>query len=78
MTIKNIYGDRFITTIKNDTYGGIDITVNMNPKYGDLLDWISKFKAEREMEIQLRTTNPVVAAAWEQYQVAVNLTRDAQ
>jgi hypothetical protein len=76
MTVKNLFGDEFIYATKTDSYGGVDINIRINDPAAANLRWLHQFRQEYEREKQLRTTNPTVAAAWEQYQVAVNLCKD--
>jgi hypothetical protein len=59
-----------------DTHGGVNLYTSMYPHHRENLDWLTIFRSEYDKEKLLRTTNPTVAAAWEQYQVAVNLCRD--
>ena len=67
--IKNVHGDHIIQVYKEDTYGGVDISVSMTPSQSELLSWLSKFKYGHEQELKLREESQAVKNAWEQYQV---------
>ena len=73
--IKNVMSDHIIQVYKMDTYGGIDLSVTMTPKYADLLNWLSTFKQEHEQELKLREESTAVKNAWEQYQVVKALAK---
>lgn len=76
MTIKTCIGDTVIMCNMQDTHGGVNLNISMYSHHRENLDWLAIFRSEYDEEKLLRTTNPTVAAAWEQYQVAVNLCRD--
>ena len=73
--IKNVMSDNIIHVYKMDTYGGIDLSVTMNPTYADLLIWLSMFKHDHEQEQKLREESLAVKNAWEQYQVVKALAK---
>lgn len=69
--MKNLYGDRWISFSKSDTYGGYDLRVGASPDLEQKLIWLENFMKREESDRLLRESDPNVKAAWDQYRMAV-------
>ncbi len=69
--MKNLYGDRWISFSKSDTYGGYDLHIRATPELESKMAWLSKFIEEEERSRTLRESDPNVKAAWDQYRMAI-------
>jgi hypothetical protein len=73
--IKNFYGDQFLYCNKTDSYGGVDLSIQVAEPYKSNLTWLDNFRKEYEAEQRLREESPAVKNAWEQYQVIKALAK---
>lgn len=71
MTIKNIYGDDYLTVTMSDTYGGQTLNIMHAEHFKTLIKWLEQFKLDEERERVLRETNPEVKLAYDAYKMAV-------
>ena len=75
----NIYGgpDYHVGYVnKQDTHGGVDYTLYIDPQMIDDLRWLRKHKTRIESEEKIRNENPAVASAYEQYQTVLKIVMD--
>jgi len=75
MSIKNLYGDLYITTQQQDVYGGTELRIAASPYLADLLKWVEDHRSAELHEQQLRNSDPNVKLAWDSYKMAVALSK---
>lgn len=67
---------QFAYVSKQDVYGGIDWSFNLDQRLMDDLIWLRKHREESEMEAKLRAENPTLDSAYQQYKTMLNLLLD--
>lgn len=81
MTIKSVFfntRDAYIVGhgTTSETYGGINLNFNFDDQMIDDLIWLRKFRETAAKEQTLRTENPALESAWQQYQTMLNIVLD--
>lgn len=61
---------------KQEVYGGMDYTMNLDMRAVDDLIWLRQHRARMEKEANARAENPAVDSAYQQYQTVLNLVLD--
>ena len=59
-----------------ETYGGQQVTVNLDPQLVQDLKWLREYRQRMELEAKAREENESVRSAYEQYQTVLNLVLD--
>lgn len=59
-----------------DVHGGKELCVSFSQDVADSLNWIKQHRKLMEKEAELRSSNPALASAWDQYQVMLRIVMD--
>lgn len=63
--------------IKNaDIHGGREILISLSDEMIDNMKWITEYRNKLDQEIELRSKNPALANAWDQYQTMLRIVMD--
>lgn len=73
LTVSTIQPDLLIVSVC-DTWGGQQLSINLNADLVDTIIWVKQHKAQLAREQQIREENPLAKELFDQYTTYINLT----